>query len=128
MQKTREQEGTAAISSATQILPLVRRRMIVAWTKGAFIAGVLAASLYWLTGSARLFYVAPPLFIFAALLAFARQYIPISKKHDELVCEYGDIYVKEVAAAIDEHGIRTLLRTRWFETYADKGCKRSSST
>ena len=126
MQTNRTQNKGNAIYSAAQVLPAVRRRMMMDMMKVTVLLAVLAIAPYLLSGETKLFYLAPFSLVVIALLTYTGRYIPISNKHDSLVRKYGDIYVKEVAAAVDEHGFRTLLRTRWFETYADENCRRSS--
>lgn len=128
MESSERKERAVAISSAAQVLPLVRREMAVDLAKAAIVFGVLAVGPYWLSGSTKSLYLAPFFLLVGALMMYTGRYIPISNRHDSLVRKYGDIYVEEIASAVEEHGVRTLLKTRWFETYADESCRRTSDS
>lgn len=118
-------DSTIAVLSASQVLPLVRRRLFFEFAQGAAVIGMLSFLFYSLDGNVTtILYVAPFLLLVPGLQMYAGRYIPISNKHDSLLRKYGDVYIKEVSVAVTNLGIRELLRTRWFESYADEFCKR----
>lgn len=102
----------------------------MAWgfAKATVVFVVLSFLMYWLNGSTKFFYLSPIFLLIGGLQLYAGRYIPISNRHDSLVSKYGDVYVKEVTWAANEHGIRKLIKTRWFESYADDFCKRRADS
>jgi len=123
MKNTEREASTVTISSAAQVLPLVRRQMAIDLAIAAIFLCVVAVGPYWLTGSTKILYIAPFLILPVVLVTYAGRYIPLSNKHDSLFNKYGDIYVEQISSAVKKHGIRTLINTRWFETYADEDCR-----
>ena len=123
-EKDSREDSTATVLSASQVLPLVRRRLYFAFAQGAAAIGVLSLLFYWLNDTIEFFYLGPILLLIAGLQMYVGQYIPISNRHDSLLRKYGDVYTKEVSLAVTNRGIRELLRTRWFESYADEFCRR----
>lgn len=119
-----EEDSASVVLSASQVLPLVRRRLYFAFAQSAAVIGALSFLSYWLNGTIKFFYLGPVFLLIAGLQLYVGRYIPISNKHDSLLRKYGDVYTKEVSLAVTNRGIRELLKTRWFESYADEFCRR----
>jgi|GEM_PF-5351428 len=128
MEQDQREKTTLEVTSVTQILPMVRREMVWDLAKAAAFLGTLHILGYWLNGSTKLLYLGPVLLLVGGLHLYGSRYIPISNRHDSLMSQYGDVYVQEVIWAANEHGIRKLIRTRWFESFADEFCKRRAKS
>ena len=123
-EKDNRDDFTSTVLLASQVLPLVRRRMYFAFAQGAAVIGMLSFIFYWLNVSTQFLYWGPILILVAGFQQYVGRYIPISNRRDSLLRKYGDVYTKEVSWAVNNRGIQELLKTQWFESYADEFCRR----
>ena len=122
---TDQQQAKPTVQSAANVLRLVRQQMLIDAARIALFLALLLLLHYGLSGSFKYLPLASVLFVLGVVHMYIGEYVPVSNRHDSLLNRYGDRYVKEVAAAVQKHGVRKLISTKWFETYADDLCERS---
>ncbi len=110
--------------NASDILTAVRRALWIATGKVAAFILVLILGLVWLSDKTHSVAVGVALAVVVVFQVTVGQYIPIKNRHESLLSEYGKTYVAEAEHAIKLFGMRKLISTRWFETYAAEFCRR----
>ncbi len=111
--------------NANDILIAVRREVWISFGKSLSILILMSLVLFWILDHRNYAVLGV---VFAAVLLFQAivgQYIPIRNRHESLLRQYGEVYVAEAQHAMDKFGMRKLIRTRWFETYAAEFCRRN---
>lgn len=110
--------------NANDILIAVRRALWISTGKAITILLLMSMALVWLSDKPKYASMGTVFAVVLVFQAIVGQYIPIRNRHESLLSKYGDAYVAEAQHAMDLFGMRKLLRTRWFETYAAEFCRR----
>ena len=118
--------------SAIDVVKQIRRSLLIRFLSYVAMSALLAtaAARYMEYGSfsANFFMVFVLAMCFAVIVVYPGKYVPITNKHESLLNKYGDVYLAEAGRAMSKNGMDRMLRTCWFEIYADDFCERQSTT
>ncbi len=114
------------MDASKNIIHQIRRSLLVEYVKALIFMGVIVSVVVWITDKREFLFMGLGLMVVGAFQVYLGRYIPLLNKHDSLRNKYGDVYVDEVDKAIGKFGVSKLISTRWFETYADEFCLRST--
>lgn len=112
------------VVGANDILIAVRRTLWISTGKAISFLILMGLVLTWLSDNPKYALIGSVLVVVVIFQVIVGQYIPVRNRHESLLSRYGAVYVAEAQHAIKRFGIRELLRTRWFATYADEFCRR----
>ena len=114
--------------NAKEILIAVRREVWISTGKTVSALILMGLVIFWFSDDRFhpvLGVVLAVVFVFQVIFG---QYIPVRNRHESLLSQYGEVYVAEAQYAMEQFGMRKLLRTSWFATYAAEFCRRNEQS